>query len=80
MSKYYNIPTQVVFTFHNGYAHERQAGIAYRDEIICAECGGLFDMTDEDLEIEIEKEISWVPLEDQIDTSAQYGEIEEEEE
>lgn len=77
MSKHFEAPTQVVFTFHNGECYERCAGIAYHDEIICACCGGTFDMTDEFNEIEIEQELPWVSLIEEIAPDEPYGEIED---
>ncbi|NCU28590.1 MAG: hypothetical protein EOM85_02895 [Candidatus Moranbacteria bacterium] len=77
MSKYFKAPTQVVFTFDNGTNRERRAGIAYHDEIICACCGGIFEM-EEDLVIE--KELPWVDFCEEIGPDEDYSEIEDEEE
>ena len=42
---YFNRPTQVVFADPDN-AGEWIVGIAYKDEIICACCGGIFDISD----------------------------------
>ena len=75
MNKNFNYPTQVVFTFYNGECYERCAGIAYHDEIICGCCGGTFDL--ESSEIEIEKELPWVSLIEEISPEEDYGELED---
>jgi hypothetical protein len=77
MSKHFEVPTQVVFTFHNGECYERCAGIAYHDEIICACCGLIFEMRED---IVIEKELPWVNLCEEICPDEDYGEIEDEKE
>ena len=76
MSKHFEVPTQVVFTFNNGDCYERCAGIAYHDEIICGWCGGIFDLED-GTEIEIEKELPWVSLIEEISPEEDYGELED---
>lgn len=73
MAKHFEVPTQVVFTFHNGERYERCAGIAYHDEIICACCGLIFEMRED---IVIEKELPWVNLCEEIRPDEDYGEIE----
>ena len=77
MSKYFEVPTQVVFTFYNGECYERSAGIAYCDEIICGCCGGTFDLEDKSAEIEIEKELPWDSLIEVIYPDEDYGELED---
>lgn len=39
---YFNVPTQVKFFDYNGGHYI--GGIAYRDEIICGCCGGVFNI------------------------------------
>ena len=75
MSKYFDYPTQVVFIFNNGDCYERCAGIAYRNEIICGCCSGIFDLEDESNGIEIEKELPWVSLAEVISPEEDYGEL-----
>lgn len=41
---YFNVPTQVKFWDHNGGHYI--GGIAYRDEIICGCCGGIFNINE----------------------------------
>ena len=77
MSKHFDAPTQVVFTFDNGTNRERCAGIAYGDQIICACCGGIFEMGED---IVIEKGLPWVSLCEEICPDEDYGEIEDEKE
>lgn len=40
---YYDIPTQVRFT---GFEGEELGGIAWGNEIISGDCGGVFDITE----------------------------------
>ncbi len=77
MNKSFDYPTQVVFTFYNGECYERCAGIAYHNEIICGCCGGTFDLEDESNEVEIEKELPWVSLIEEISPEEDYGELED---
>lgn len=77
MNKNFNYPTQVVFTFNNGDYYERCSGIAYHNEIICGCCGGTFDLEDVSSEIEIEKELPWVSLAEEISPEEDYGELED---
>ena len=42
MKLFYNIPTQVMFFEGDEYV----AGIAYKDEIICGCCGGIFEIAE----------------------------------
>jgi hypothetical protein len=42
---YFDVPKQVVFADPDN-AGEWNVGIAYRDEIICACCGGIFEIAD----------------------------------
>lgn len=74
MQKFFEKPRQVVFKFYNGECYERCAGIAYHDEIICGCCGGIFDKFSE---IEIEQELPWISLIEEIAPYEVYGEIEE---
>lgn len=39
--KYFNTPTQIEFL---DYENTKCYGIAYKDEIICGECGGVFSV------------------------------------
>lgn len=41
---YFEVPTQVKFWDYNGDHYT--GGIAYRDEIICGCCGGIFDISE----------------------------------
>ena len=77
MKKYFDYPIQVIFTFNNGDYYERCSGIAYRNEIICGCCGSTFDLEDEFNEIEIEKELPWVSLVEEISPEENYGELED---
>ena len=43
MKNYFDEPTQVVFTDPDNYG-EWLVGIAYKDEVICACCGGIFNI------------------------------------
>ena len=46
MKTYYDVPTQVVF-YDGGYDSPNFcAGIAYKDEIICACCGGVMKISE----------------------------------
>lgn len=58
-NKWYEIPTQVIF-IPNGECP--CVGIAYRDEVICSCCGGVFCMD----EVLIVKEYTWETLHDAI--------------
>ena len=53
---YYDAPTQVIF--YDEENDEDHGGIAYRDEIICLECGGIFEIA----ETRIKKEIPWTDI------------------
>lgn len=55
--KYYDNPTQVAFLDFDG---DLSYGIAYKDEIICACCGSVFEIE----EVEIIKELDWLNFED----------------
>ena len=45
METYFDIPKQVIFADPDN-AGEWIVGIAYKDEIICACCGGIFNISD----------------------------------
>ena len=72
MKKYYEIPTQVVFVdFDN--LENYQVGIAYQDKIICACCGGVFEIEelyelakDEGLEEVVYPYASWIDISEEI--------------
>ena len=72
MVKYFDEPTQVVFTFDNGTNRERCAGIAYGDQIICGGCGGIFEMEED---VVIEKKLAWTNLCEEISPDEDYGEL-----
>lgn len=66
MKKYFETPTQVIFwqdaeTMCETGA-DRFAGIAYHDEIICACCGGIVEIS----EVENIKILPWVDITDAI--------------
>lgn len=42
-------------------------GIAYHNQIICACCGGVFRLDDDDETVEILKEMDWVDFSEYID-------------
>lgn len=48
MKRFYDEPKQVVFSDPDN-AGKWQVGIAYRDEIICACCGGIFEIEEIDI-------------------------------
>lgn len=62
MENYYEEPTQVIFITPEIDNEPPKCGIAYRDEIICAECGGIIEMTD----ATILKKLSWANLNDEM--------------
>ena len=68
MKLFYNIPTQVMFWDSDEYV----AGIAYRDEIICGCCGGIFEIetvveiAQEEDKVPMYEFDSWVSLHDEI--------------
>lgn len=66
MKLYYNKPTQVKFMDYFGTIH---TGIAYKDEIICACCGGVYEI--EDLLLRRPQEVKelefWVDFTHEID-------------
>ena len=63
MKKYYQTPTQV--KFYDSWENRWIGGIAYRDEIICGECGGIMDI-DDLKENEIVDFNFWVDVEEMI--------------
>lgn len=65
---YYEVPTQVKFWVDNeGMGIGTHVGIAYRNQIICACCGGIFLLDDDDKSIEILKEMDWIDFSEYID-------------
>ena len=62
MKKHYDVPTQVKF-----YDKDNEVwlgGIAYGDEIICGECGGVFELSD--LEPHEVEELPWIDISEAI--------------
>ena len=59
---YFDKPTMVKFKDWEGNI---LGGIAYCGEIICGECGGIFDLEEDD-EIEIVEILSWIDISDSI--------------
>lgn len=58
---YYDVPTQVKFWVdEEGTGVRTHTGIAYYNQIICACCGGIFFLNDDDKTVEILKEMDWV--------------------
>lgn len=67
MKDYYEIPTQVVFSDSEGDGvKELIGGIAYKENIICGECGGIIEL--EEIEEGNLKELPWVNVDPLIDT------------
>lgn len=62
---YYDIPTQV--KFGNKGEMETHIGIAYHNYIICACCGGIFLLDDDNETVEILEEMNWVDFSEYID-------------
>lgn len=62
INKYFNEPTQV--RFKDDFEEEPRwiGGIAYRDEVICMECGSTVDLEDV---VEIE-ELPWISLSEEV--------------
>ena len=60
--KYFDKPTMV--RFKDKEQDIELGGIAYRDEIICGECGGIIEIDDENFEIV--KILSWCDVSDYI--------------
>lgn len=59
MKDYYEIPTQVVFSdSEDDGVKELIGGIAYKENIICGECGGIIEL--EEIEEGNLKELPWV--------------------
>ena len=54
--KTYNAPTQVLFRSEIDDENSVLVGIAYGNEIICADCGGIFELP----ECEILEELEWI--------------------
>ena len=46
MEKYFETPRQVVFVEPNKEELQFCMGIAYKDEVICACCGGVFEISE----------------------------------
>lgn len=72
MKDFYEVPTMVSFLDPNYLDVEelQLAGIAYRDEIICGCCGGIFKIEELKEEYNVEKlkfeELSWINIVDAI--------------
>lgn len=65
MKKFYDRPTMVIFDENLAVDSDEivyQSGIAYHDEIICACCGGVFELD----EVEILKELSWINIREEV--------------
>ena len=56
MKNYYKNPVQVIFSYGE---EEYLAGIAFHDWVICADCGGLINLTEVEILEEFEE---WVDL------------------
>ena len=72
MKTYYEKPTQVVFADPDNPG-EWLAGIAYRDEIICGCCGGVFSIEDviemareDDIKCAIHEYADWLDIANEI--------------
>lgn len=69
MKTFYDAPTQVYFVDEDGVW---RGGIAYRDEIICGCCGGIYEIDEviefapEYVQQPIHKYENWVDLSDEI--------------
>lgn len=59
MKRYYDIPTQV--KFYDSENNEWIGGIAYRDEIICGECGSIFELDEFEVDEVVEMDC-WVDI------------------
>lgn len=71
--KYFDIPTQVHFFVP--FTSEWCYGIAYHNEIICACCGGIFELD----EVESVTKLTWIGFaEDIADDTLPFGAIDEE--
>lgn len=66
---YYEVPTQVKFWVDEEGMGDRDThvGIAYHNRIICACCGGIFLLDDDDKTVEILKEMDWIDFSEYID-------------
>lgn len=66
---YYNVPTRVIFWSDGkeGMGRGLLIGIAYHNQIICACCGGIFRLDDDDKTVKILKEMDWVDFSEYID-------------
>lgn len=67
--KYFDRPTQVIFAEPGGDGWN--AGIAYKDEIICGCCGGIFEIEEiynfnEDIDMPIHEYSDWVDIAEEI--------------
>lgn len=58
----YNKPTQVLFRSEIDDENSVLVGIAYGNEIICADCGGIFELS----ECEIIQELEWMDFSEYI--------------
>lgn len=64
---YYEVPTQVKFWADDEELGVRaHVGIAYHNQIICACCGNIF-LLDDDETVEILKEMDWIDFSEYID-------------
>lgn len=65
---YYEVPTQVKFWVdEEGIGIETYVGIAYCNRIICACCGGIFLLDDDDETVEVLEEMDWIDFSEYID-------------
>jgi hypothetical protein len=64
MKKYYDYPTQIIFKERLDVTDEPRwiGGIAYRDEVICGECGGIILLED----IEEIIDLPWTSISEEI--------------
>ena len=77
---YFDVPTRVIWIDEDGYAN---AGIAYRDEVICACCGGvsniweIYEFAPEGVEYPI-TELKWVNVRKEFGSDYLCQEVENE--
>ena len=63
MKNFYEKPTQVAFIEKDDEEDRlTNYGIAFQETVICACCGGVFELA----EVEIVKELAWIPFKDEI--------------
>lgn len=58
--KFYSNPTQVIFKYDN----EVIAGIAFQDKVICAHCGGVFNLNSSS--VIIISDLKWIDVSEEI--------------